>query len=81
MHVDDWDDDDLQLAAALSIRHFRGHSVSEIQKIVGPKHDNNAHMRILQGSSRLPEALERVQTLEDWSRAGWIQAFPGSIQL
>ena len=25
-------------------------------------------------SSSLPEAFERVQTLEEWSRAGWIQA-------
>ena len=53
-------------------RHFRGHSVSEIHKIVGPEHDTNAHMRILQGSSWLPEASERLQTLDHWSRTGWI---------
>ena len=32
-----------------------------------------------QGTSRLPEGLERLQRLEHWSRTGWRQDFTGSI--
>ncbi len=58
---------------------FCGYSVSEIYKSLGPNMIVMRACLLFQATSRLPEGLERLQTLEHWSRTGWRQDFTGSI--
>ena len=69
----------LQEYLSQTLLSFCGYSVSEIYKSLGPNMIVMRACLFFQGTSRLPEGLERLQRLEHWSRTGWRQDFTGSI--